>query len=341
MHLHIVTRLDDGSLEADAWNRLLGRSATPVPFLRYEYLRLWWHQWARHEWGDDISLFVVVARDARGTLLAAAPWFLAADARGRRVLRFIGGDALTDYSDVLVPPALAGAFWQAVAERLLVQPAFDALDLTHIPQTSPTLTAAPAALTAAGWTARVAAMETAPQIDLPATWDAYLQALPKKQRHELRRKMRRAEAHQPRVRMRTVHTPAEVARQADAFLRLMAYNPRKAAFLTPPVRAFFRALMDTAARHGWLHLAFLDVGERPAAAYLAFDFAQRLWMYNSGLDPAFAALSPGWVLAGHLIRRAIAHGYRVLDWMRGDEAYKYRLGARDFHLYRLTAQPAV
>ena len=340
MRLHIVTRTDDWAPWAAAWNRLLSRSATRVPFLRYEYLRLWWTQWARHEWGPDATLFVVLALDQDGDLLAAAPWFRAPDPAGRRVLRFLGGDALTDYGDVLAPATLAPAFWRALAGQVLAASAGDALDLTHIPQTSPTLSAAPPALTAVGWTAQHAVMETAPRILLPASWEAYLQALPRKQRHELRRKMRRAAAHRPPVRMRTVHATAGLDAPAEVFLRLMAHNPRKAAFLTPPVRAFFRALMHTAAQHGWLHLAFLDVGDRPAAAYLAFDFGQRLWIYNSGLDPAFAHLSPGWVLAGHLIQRAIAHGYRVLDWLRGDEDYKYRLGGRDFYLHRLTARPA-
>ncbi len=339
MRLQVLSDLRAWEAWAPAWNHLLARSATPVPFLRYEYLHLWWTRWSAHEWGPDRRLFVVLGLDARGHLAAAAPWFLTPDPAGGWVARGLGGDALTDYGDVLVPAEHSAAFWRALARHLAASGCCTALMLTHLPQTSPSLRVAEAAFAAVGWRVTAQVMETAPRIALPASWDAYVQALSKKQRHELRRKLRRAQRHDPPVRVYGVHTPEEVVRAAPRFLDLMAHNPRKAAFLTPATRAFFTALMHTAAQHGWLHLAFLQVGDRDAAAYLAFDFGRRLWIYNSGLDPAFAALSPGWVLAAHLIRRAIEHGYQVLDWLRGDEPYKYRLGGRDFFLYRLQARP--
>ncbi len=336
MQLHLVEDGDAWDAWASAWNRLLANSVTPVPFLRHEYLALWWQQWAVHEWGPQVRLQVVVAGEPSSARLeAAAAFFRRAEEAGRAVVRFVGTEALSDYADLVAPGERVAAFWRALATAPWLQDA--ALDLSHIPQSSPTLTEGAAALRDAGWRVHLEPMETCPRVELPATWEAYLQALPKKQRHELRRKLRRAENHRPAPRLLTVHTPGEVDTWGPRFLELMAHNPAKAAFLTPPTRAFFLALMRTAARHGWLHLAFLLVGEEPAAAYLAFDFGRRLWIYNSGLNPAWAHLSPGWVLAGWLIRRAIAHGYRVLDWLRGNETYKYRLGGRDFWLYRLRA----
>jgi len=74
----------------------------------------------------------------------------------------------------------------------------------------------------------------------------------------------------------------------------------------------------------------------PAAAYWCFDYRDRLWVYNSGLDPAYASLSPGWVLLGRLIQWAIEHGRREIDFLRGDESYKFRLGGVERSIYRLT-----
>jgi CelD/BcsL family acetyltransferase involved in cellulose biosynthesis len=41
-----------------------------------------------------------------------------------------------------------------------------------------------------------------------------------------------------------------------------------------------------------------------------------------------------------LIRDSIARGARVVDFLRGREEYKYRLGAIDEPLYRLSLRPA-
>jgi len=40
----------------------------------------------------------------------------------------------------------------------------------------------------------------------------------------------------------------------------------------------------------------------------------------------------------HLIRWAIDHGRTEVDFLRGDEDYKYRLGGVDRHIVRLTIE---
>jgi len=45
------------------------------------------------------------------------------------------------------------------------------------------------------------------------------------------------------------------------------------------------------------------MGKR-AAGYLNFDYLNRIWVYNSGIDQRFLDLSAGWVLLGHLLQWA-------------------------------------
>jgi CelD/BcsL family acetyltransferase involved in cellulose biosynthesis len=59
---------------------------------------------------------------------------------------------------------------------------------------------------------------------------------------------------------------------------------------------------------------------------LNFDYENRIWVYNSGLDFSFRELSPGWVLLGYLLQWANEHGRSEFDFMRGDEDYKYKFG---------------
>ena len=121
----------------------------------------------------------------------------------------------------------------------------------------------------------------------------------------------------------------------DAFIQLMAHDPAKETFLTPAMRAQLKESARAAFDAGYLQLAFLEVDGEKACAYLNFDYANRIWVYNSGLDRKFMDISPGWVLLGHLLQWANDHKRSEFDFMRGDEEYKYRLGAVNRHVMRV------
>jgi CelD/BcsL family acetyltransferase involved in cellulose biosynthesis len=115
----------------------------------------------------------------------------------------------------------------------------------------------------------------------------------------------------------------------------MEKDPQKHAFLTNSMRRYFHLLAEAAEHSGWLQLALLEVGCEAAFGYFNFDFNDILWIYNSGFDPRHAALSPGWVLMGHIIRWGIEHGRRGVDFLRGAETYKYRLGGVDRYIEKV------
>jgi CelD/BcsL family acetyltransferase involved in cellulose biosynthesis len=84
-----------------------------------------------------------------------------------------------------------------------------------------------------------------------------------------------------------------------------------------------------------LQLSFLEINGRKAAGYMSFDYLDRIWVYNSGIDQRFAEYSPGWVLLGYLLKWANEHKRIEFDFMRGNEDYKYRFGAVDRHVVRV------
>ena len=89
---------------------------------------------------------------------------------------------------------------------------------------------------------------------------------------------------------------------------------------------------------GW---ALLSVDERPAAALFSFTWQDQWLLYNSGYDPRnFKELSTGVVLLARCIEHAIETGFRVFDFMQGNEIYKYRLGGHDTEVWRLTVRKA-
>jgi CelD/BcsL family acetyltransferase involved in cellulose biosynthesis len=102
------------------------------------------------------------------------------------------------------------------------------------------------------------------------------------------------------------------------------------------MRDQFHRTALTAHEGGWLQLALLEVGGKQVCGYFNFDLNGRLWIYNSGIDPDYYNLSPGWVLMGHLIKWALENDRTAVDFMRGDEEYKFRLGGSDDSVDRLT-----
>ena len=115
---------------------------------------------------------------------------------------------------------------------------------------------------------------------------------------------------------------------------LNGQDEEKKAFLTPAMRVQMHKAIQCAFEAGCLNLAFLEINGEKAAAYLSFDYLNRLWVYNSGLNRKFNEFSPGWVLLGYLLRWANEKKYEEFDFMRGDEEYKYRFGAVDRFVMR-------
>jgi CelD/BcsL family acetyltransferase involved in cellulose biosynthesis len=163
--------------------------------------------------------------------------------------------------------------------------------------------------------------------------------LDKKQRHEIRRKMRRAAESALPVGFHVVEDGSTLEAEIEAFLELMAHDPHKANFLHAEMRTHVAGVIRTAYAHGYLWLAFLTVGDQKAAAALNFDYANKLWGYNSGVSREHMELSPGWVLLTHQIQWACEHGRYEFDFMRGDEEYKYRFGGVDRHVMRVIVSP--
>jgi CelD/BcsL family acetyltransferase involved in cellulose biosynthesis len=174
-------------------------------------------------------------------------------------------------------------------------------------------------------------------IDLADTWDGYLAKLSGKDRHELRRKIRRAEAGGPRIEV--ARTPAAMDALMDGFVALHRQSKvGKARFMDEPMEVFFRILGRDLAEAGLAALWMLWLDERPAAALFCLEQGGAVSLYNSGFDPEARAMSPGVVLIARTIEDAIARGFRRYDFLRGEEPYKYGFGAVPTEVLRVTLE---
>jgi CelD/BcsL family acetyltransferase involved in cellulose biosynthesis len=324
---------DFSELDANEWNVLLKESITDTPFLRHEYQSAWWRHLGGGEW-KDAKLVLVSARED-DKLIGIAPLFIA-EYEDQPALLLSGSIEISDYLDVIVRADDHARFVSGLLEFLdsNLADTWSALDWYNLPADSPTLTALKEEASKRGWTHHEEVYHPTPRIALNSSFDDYLAGIDKKQRHEIRRKMRRAAESDLNVRFTIVDQSADIEPELDTFFDLMVHDPNKAEFLHPAMRAQMTDVLRAAHEGGYLWLGFLEINGVKTAASLNFDYENKLWGYNSGVSREHMELSPGWVLLGHTIQWCCENGRREFDFMRGDEDYKYRFGGVNKYVMR-------
>ncbi|HYL41650.1 MAG TPA: GNAT family N-acetyltransferase, partial [Candidatus Binatus sp.] len=284
-----------------------------------------------------------------------------------------------DYATLLADPLDLPEVAEAIVEALCGQGApdpdhpapWDVVDLRRLRAGDPAAEALAAAFgrheIAEAWTLNLEREDVCPVATLPSepagapardaasrpSIDDYLATLGKHERHEIRRKVRRAEA----AGVFELVESADPQADLDAFIDLHQARWGDEG-LFPATRGgdqsrtFVRRLFELMPqppsdpeRHdghtetppplGSVHLTFLSVSGRRIGAAIHFETPDSLLYYNAGLDPDARQLSPGVVLVERLARRALERGLRRLDFLRGDEPYKYEWGACDEPIQRL------
>ncbi len=328
---------------AAEWNDLLARSRYDSFFLTHEWQSVWWQ-----ELGNGDLWILAFYADACGEddaaapeLVGIAPFFLHEHKRGKwagkRSLQLVGCVEVSDFLDMLIAVGWERSVYYCLLSWLQSEdaPAWDYIDLCNLPEESLSYRVLPSIFERAGLRVEVSQEDVAPHVHLPPRYESYLGQIDKKQRHEIRRKQRRAER-ELAVDFKLVQSMDELQEAMDAFLRLQRMSrPDKESFMTSQMERFFRIMAGRMLEAGRLHLSFLSLNGERAAALMAFEYKKELLLYNSGYDTErWAGYSPGWVLLGYVIQHAIARGIEVFDFLQGDEEYKYRFGGHDYKVMR-------
>jgi len=328
---------DFSEIDPQEWNTLLAGSITNTPFLRYEYQQVWWQHRGGGEWLFQNAQLVLVSAREDEKLVGIAPLFIS-EYDGQSALLLIGSIEISDYLDLIVRMDDHAPFLTGLLDFLAssLPDSWSGLDWYNLPDSSPTLSALKAESAQRGWTHLEEMYRPTPRIALNGDFDEYLSRVEKKQRHEILRKMRRAEREASERGVRWyISDLTDVESEIDSFLGLMEHDQGKAGFLHDAMRDQMKAIIRTAHEHGWLWLAFLEADGQRIAANLNFDYNNKLWGYNAGVNRGFMDLSPGWVLLGHVLQWACENKRSEFDFMRGDEDYKYRFGAVNQYVMRV------
>lgn len=317
------------AVPAAQWNQVAATGPTNTPFQTHTYQQAWWQNLGR---GQLVS--VVVKTDANE--LKGIAVFLLEEG----VMQFNASKEETDYLDLIAQESDFEAVWTAVFDCLCTAacPAWTTLDCWNIPAESPSRTILPRLVQGRGFSLAEERAEVCPVISLNGSFDEYLAGIDKKQRHEIRRKMRKANNFD--VNIEVIGPEDDLDQAIDDFLYLLQCSTpdKKAWYDEHPSRGeVFRTVAKAALNAGTLLLMFTNVEGERISALFNFIYNGRIWVYNSGNNiTKHRSLSLGWVLTGHAIQYGIEQGCHTFDFLRGDETYKYRFGAQDTEIFRLT-----
>ena len=302
------------------WAKLQDKKQSSFIFSSPEWSKVWWEQF-----GSGYTLHLASIKH-RENIVGIAPLITK-----ERTASFIGMDDVCDYLDFIVDADKEEAFFNELLNNLASE-GFIKLILNPVRPDSSVFVCLINIARQKGFQTYLEEAGVSLELNLPATWDEYLQSLGKKQRHELKRKLRRlSEAGEINYRTSTDANSQDI----DIFLRLFKNSRQdKAAFLTPERESFLRSLAMTMAGKGFLTLNFLELDAMPVASTLCFDYRNDIYLYNSGYDPEYRWLSAGLISKVLCIQDSIQRGKRRFDFLKGAEKYKYELGGHEVPLYK-------
>ncbi|MBI4214184.1 MAG: GNAT family N-acetyltransferase [Chloroflexi bacterium] len=325
MNLTIWDQTDAFAQLEAPWKALFDACPDAPVFLSWEWTSTWWAHFQLDRQPHIVTL------GEGDEILGIAP--LMVDLSGTPTVRFIGSTETTDYADLLATPQHQGQAADALLDCLREAGEKVAVMLEPIPEESVLLqnVGAPGREFA-----EARKVEPCPAVVLPDTWEGYLSSLSRTDRHELRRKMRRAES-SGELNLRVFLDPGGLSVALPRFYQLhrSSGDVRKAQFLEPRIQAFFSDAIGALAARGWVRLAMLSLNDVEIASVLSFDRGSAVALYNSGYDVQFRAISPGIVVIALELKGAIERGRSTYDFLRGDEPYKYDFGAQNRFVWSL------
>lgn len=316
---------------ADEWRELHEVDPLATPFVSPGWVLPCWRHYA-----GDAKPWVLAAR--RGDKLVGLVPLAIRRVRGIRTLQVIA-EALGDYWDVLAHPAERGAVLEAVTRELRRRAGeWDALSLARLPGKSGTR----AALERSGTHTRRGPGLPCPGLELPASFEDYLRALPRDRRWHVRRDLRRLD--EGEVTLRTVVDPEElgvaVGRWHELRLRQWSEQGRELFWLQAEnrFRDFIADVVHVLVPAKRALVWEFWAGERLVGSYVSFMDKRSFYPYLGGYEPSAAALGIGKIAIAEGIRSSVAAGRTYYDFMIGDEPYKYQYGAQDRRVEQLSVR---
>ncbi len=304
-----------------SWDKLRHCLKWGSIFILPMWLKVWWEVF-----GDAGELYLRTLRQGE-KIIGFAPLMV-----NKEVASFIGSEDVSDYLDFVIIAGGERDFFKILLDDLKER-GIRKLSLRPLRPDSTVITELVGVAQNQGYEVLCNPEDVSLELDLPDTWNEYLATLKNKQRHEVRRKLRRL-WETGGVEYHCVEVGREVEDYLDVFLNLFSMSKHdKASFMNQKRERFFRSLAKAMAEVGLLRLGIIQLDKVPAAMTIGFDYDDSHYLYNSAYDPQFSYLSVGLLCKILCLKESIEKGKKKWNFLKGGEPYKYRLGGQEIPLY--------
>jgi hypothetical protein len=299
-------------LKAD-WDRLVEDMEFPEIFYAWD-----WNAVFRRHFRANDDLFVIVVRDAAKAIVAIAPFCVR---RTRRlgiavkvVETIVGG--ISDYGNILVRKGThRGNAVSAILDFLRAnRERWDVIDLWDFcTRDATTLHIVNLAATFPEWGLRTHVSTPVAVLDLKAS--AGVENRKEMQRIRIKTKKLLERGFRIHVGVRDLesHWPA--------YCELHRRTWPSSSFHDPGKQKFYDDLKSAPGLADRLELSLIEIDGRPAAMHFGFVDARKVYYYMPAMDRSFGNDGVGKVLLYAVIEH-YRKSHRMLDFMRGMEAYK-------------------
>jgi hypothetical protein len=305
----LVMKTEKLSQCSKIWKDIFQQSQNPSPFSSYE----WFYALCNSLLKKDPEVMIFIEEDKPAGILPAII--------ENNTLKLIGDERVTDLNDIICLPNYEKRVIEEFAS--FVQNRNIKINLCPLPTNSPLVRFLPEHI--GGLIIEHA--DVCPILYLPSSWEKYLANLNGKLRHELKRKLKRAI---------DVEIITQKPDHIEILFHLMSISDNnKKEFLKSDICTFFKVIANSFSKNNWLRFHITCINNQPIAAIFSFYLNDKIYLYNTGFDPNFYHLSPGIITIGLDIKSAIKNGFKFYDFLRGDEEYKFHLGAEKRYSMRI------
>jgi CelD/BcsL family acetyltransferase involved in cellulose biosynthesis len=348
LEIRSATSFEEIASVREEWNNLVTESSSTI-FQTYEWLSTWWDHFGKQH-GRALQLLLIYDNQR---LVGIAPLFVktgylfgrpayrclclagSGDAFNRSYGMFLD-DGPSDYLDMIVHPHYTQAVAQHLTEYLKNNSTtFDEIELLNLPQGSFIHTSLLPAMRMSGFVCTVTEADECPRLTMNSSVEELLRSLNASTRRRLSQAMKAAAEktifalHPPTSRADVIATLDELMILHQRRWRKMGYP---GLFSKKEFSDFQFAITRAFLPNGWIYIKRAVAEGRTVAARFCFIFNGRFYDYLSGFadDAPAAKRRPGMAILLSMMQELFDSNVREIDFLRGDEAYKFELTSTSF-----------
>ena len=310
------------------WDNLLIESDFPHPFSSFTFYNSWVETFV-----DDLTQIKMLFFYNNNKLVGLAPIFVDQDNKNVSIL---GDKDLFDYRDIIYISEFYEEIYIELLSYLKSQKWYQdyTIIMQSIPESSELFNLLNADKLIDFADVEIKQEDVTPIFNINDEWDDYLLALTKKQRHEIRRKLRKFESQNFHYKL--IKGNQDLSKFLSDFYQLFINSREdKKQFLTDQRKTFFNKMLFAFAEKNQLKILSYYDGNILISACIVIEYANIYFLYNSAYSLDYNSFSVGLVSKIVALKQSIENNKRAFNFLRGNERYKYDLGGEDIKLFEI------